>query len=87
MQSVPRSFVSRIGVHGAYKVAAWRYTEDIAWHVKAGRKGNDQRSRAYVVRDGEFDPNTAIPTEKVAILSLIAEWEAVLDSSDLSDPD
>lgn len=79
MPSVPVSFVSRIGVCGAYEVAGWRYAKDIAWHVKAGRKGTGQRLRAYVVRDGEFDPNTAVPAEKIAILSLIGEWETVLD--------
>jgi hypothetical protein len=34
--------------------------------------------KAYVVRDGEFDREPAVATEKIAILSLIAQWEADL---------
>jgi hypothetical protein len=78
MLPTPPSFVSRQGAYGSYKVTGWRYTEEAAWHVKAGRKGSNQHAKVYVVRDGEFHPDTAIPNEKVAILSLIAQWEAAL---------
>ena len=49
-------------------------------------------SKTYVVRDGVFDPDTAVPNEKVAILSVIAQWEtaqpsATADSPDLNKPD
>jgi hypothetical protein len=84
MLPAPPSFVSRSGACGSYKVTGWRYTEDVAWHVKAGAKGDHRYSKAYVVRDGVFDPDTAIPNEKMAILSLIAQWEAGLPNA-LSD--
>ena len=76
MLPTPPSFVSRSGALGGYKVTGWRYEEDVVWHVKARRKSSYQDSKAYVVRDGALDPDTAIPTEKAAILSLIAQWEA-----------
>jgi len=77
MLPTPRSFVSRKGALGGYEVTGWKYVEDAAWHVKAGRKTHHD-AKAYVVRDGEFQPETALPNEKVAILTLIAQWEAGL---------
>jgi hypothetical protein len=74
----PKSFVSRKGAFGGYEVTGWRYAGDTAWHVKTRPKSQQQHETAYVVRDGAFDPDTAIPNEKVAILSLIAQWEAGL---------
>jgi hypothetical protein len=88
----PRSFVSRRGAFGGYEVTGWRYADAAAWHVRAEPKNRNQRAKSYVVRDGEFDPETAILNEKVAILTLIAQWEAglpdtVTDLLDLSNPD
>jgi hypothetical protein len=82
MPSAPKSFVSRKGVLGGYEVTGWRYTEDAAWHVKANRKSSRWQAKAYVVRDGAFQPQTASPSEKVAILSLIAQWEAGLPNAE-----
>ncbi len=76
MLPAPPSFVSRSGAFGGYKVTGWRYEEDAACQLKAGRKSSHHDSKTYVVSDGAFDPDTAIPNEKVAILSLIAQWEA-----------
>lgn len=92
MLPTPRSFVSRRGALGGYEVTGWRYVEDAAWHVKAGRKSRHSDAKAYVVRDGAFHPETALPSEKVAILTLIAQWEAglpdaVTDFLDLTNPE
>jgi hypothetical protein len=38
MLPAPKSFVSRRGAFGGYEVTGWRYAEDAAWHVKAGRE-------------------------------------------------
>jgi hypothetical protein len=86
------SFVSGRGALGGYEVTGWRYAEDTAWHVKVGRKSRYRYAKAYVIRDGAFYPETAIPTEKIAILSLIAQWEArlphtVTDFLDFNNPD
>jgi hypothetical protein len=78
MPPAPISFLSRRGGRCGYQVTAWRYIEDAAWHVKAERKSRPLHAKAYVVRDGAFHPETASPAEKVAILSLIAQWEAGL---------
>jgi hypothetical protein len=77
MPSAPISFVSRRGVLGGYEVTGWRYTEDAAWHVKSNGK-NRRLAKAYVVRDGAFNPEPGLHSEKVAILSLIAQWETGL---------
>jgi hypothetical protein len=92
MLPAPPSFVSRSGAFGGYKVTGWRYEEDAAWHVKAGRKSSHHDSKTYVVRDGAFDPERVIFNEKIAVLTLIAEWEAGMpdtetDSLDVSNPD
>lgn len=76
MLPTPKSFVSRRGALGGYAVTGWRYAEDTAWHVKAGGKSRSQHAKAYVVRGGVFDPDTATANEKIAILSLIGQWEA-----------
>jgi hypothetical protein len=78
MLPTPISFVSRRGALGGYEVTAWRYLKDAAWHVKAGRKSRHWDAKAYVVRDGVFHPETALANEKLAILTLIAQWEAGL---------
>jgi hypothetical protein len=78
MLPTPKSFLSRRGASGGYEVTGWRYAEDAAWHVKAGRISRHPHAKAYVVRDGEFDREPAVITEKIAILSLIAQWEAGL---------
>jgi hypothetical protein len=82
MPSAPKSFVSRKGVLGGYEVAGWRYTEDAAWHIKANRKSSPGKAKAYVVRDGGFQPETASTSEKVAILTLIAQGEAGLPNAE-----
>jgi hypothetical protein len=92
MLPTPRSFVSRRGTCGGYEVTGWRYVEDNAWHVKAARKTSRWDAKAYVVKDGAFHPETALTNEKVAILTLIAQWEAGLpdtltDFLDLNNPD
>ena len=92
MLPTPPSFVSRSGAYGGYQVTGWKYEEDVVWHVKAVRKSSYKDSKSYVVRDGAFDPDTAIPNEKVAILSLIAQWKAAkptmaTDSLDLNKRD
>jgi hypothetical protein len=91
MLPAPKSFVSRRGALGEYEVTGWRYAEDAAWHVKARWKSRDH-AKAYVVRDGAFDPETAVANEKIAILSLIAQWEAglpdaITDVIDFNDPE
>jgi hypothetical protein len=92
MLPAPKSFVSRKGALGEYEVTGWRYAEDAVWHVKSRRKSRQQHAKAYVVRDGAFEPETARANEKIAILSLIAQWEAGLPDTitgvvDLNDPD
>lgn len=92
MVPAPKSFVSRKGAFGGYEVTGWRYTEDAAWHVKMRPKSQHRHETAYVVRDGTFDPETVIAKEKIAILTLIAEWEAGLpdtgtDFLDVDNPD
>jgi hypothetical protein len=87
----PKSFVSRRGAFGGYEVTGWRYAEDTAWHVKAGRPSRHQDAKTYVVMDGTFDFEPAVASEKIAILSLIAQWEAglpdtVADFPDLNNP-
>jgi hypothetical protein len=88
----PKSFVSRKGAFGGYEVTGWRYAGDTAWHVKTRPKSQQQHETAYVVRDGAFDPERVIFNEKIAVLTLIAEWEAGMpdtetDSLDVSNPD
>jgi hypothetical protein len=73
----PRSFVSGSGKVGGYDVRGWRYAEETVWHVKVRPKGV-RREKAYLVRDGEFDPKTAAPREVIVVLSLIAQWETEL---------
>lgn len=92
MLPTPKSFVSRRGAFGGYEVTGWRYAEDAAWHVKAGRPSRHQHAKTYVVKDGAFDSEPAIATEKIAILRLIAQWEAglpdtVTDFLDFNNPD
>jgi hypothetical protein len=76
MLPTPISFVSRRGALGGYEVTGWRYVEDTAWHVKARRKSRHWDAKVYVVRDGTLRPETALANEKVAILTLVAQWEA-----------
>jgi hypothetical protein len=71
----PRSFVSRSGTAGGYEVRGWRYAEEAAWHLKVRPKGG-RREKAYLVRDGEFNPKAATSKEVIAVLGLIAQWEA-----------
>jgi hypothetical protein len=33
------------------------------------------REKAYLVRDGEFNPQTATPMEAIVVLDLIEQWE------------
>lgn len=92
MRPTPKSFVSRRGAFGEYDVTGWRYAEEAAWHVKAERRSHHRHAKAYVVTDGAFDPEPAIANEKIAILSLIAQWEAglpdtVTDFLDFNNPD
>ena len=92
MLPTPKSFVSRRGALGGYEVTGWRYAEDTAWHIKSRRNSGHQHAKAYVVRDGVFDPETAIASEKIAILSLLGQWEAglpdtITDVVDFDDPD
>ena len=92
MLPAPISFVSRRGAFGGYEVIGWRYTKGVAWHIKSARKNRHRYGKAYVVRDGEFDPETALVNEKIAILTLIAQWEAglpdgITDFLDFSKPD
>ncbi len=61
-------------------------------HVKAGRKSRHWDAKTYVVRNGALHPETALAKEKVAILTLIAQWEAALpdtvtDFLDFINPD
>ena len=81
MLPAPKSFVSRRGAFGGYEVRGWRYAHDDAWHIKASRTNRYQRTTAYVVTDGAFQPETAIANEKIAILTLIAQWEAGLSDT------
>ncbi len=91
MLPTPKSFVSRRGAFNEYEVTGWRYAEDATWHVKTRRKSH-QHAKSYVIKDGVFDPETGIANEKIAILSLIAQWEAGLpdaisDAVEFNDPD
>jgi hypothetical protein len=74
MQPPPRSFVSRSGAVGGYEVRGWRYTGETAWHVKVKAKGG-HREKAYLVTDGEFNPQTVTPMEAIVVLDLIERWE------------
>jgi hypothetical protein len=74
MQPPPRSFVSRSGTVGGYEVRGWRYAGETAWHVKVKPKSGG-REKAYLVRDGEFNPQTATPMEAIVVLDLIEQWE------------
>jgi hypothetical protein len=74
MQPPPRSFVSRSGAVGGYEVRGWRYAGETAWHLKVKAKG-DRREKAYLVRDGEFYPQTVTPMEAIVVLDLIEQWE------------
>jgi hypothetical protein len=92
MRPAPISFVSRKGALGGYEVTGWKYVEDTAWHVKVTRKSRFPFAKAYVVRDGAFQPETTFLAEKLAILHLIAQWEAGLpetltDFLDFNNPD
>jgi hypothetical protein len=75
MLRTPISFVSRRGALGGYEVTGWRYVEDGAWHVKAGRKSRHWDAKTYVVRDGALYPATALVNEEGAILTLVSQWE------------
>ena len=76
----PKSFVSRNGTIGEYEVRGWRYAEEDAWHLKVRLKGGGRHENSYLVRDGEFDPNTATLEEKMVVLGFIAQWEAELSN-------
>jgi hypothetical protein len=82
MLPAPVSFVSRKGALGAYEVTGWKYVEDTAWHVKVFGKSRFPFTKAYVVQDGAFRPETTPPAEKVAILQLIEQWEAGLSDAE-----
>jgi hypothetical protein len=77
----PRSFVSRSGTVGGYEVRGWRYVGETAWHVKVKPKGG-RREKAYLVKDGEFNPQTATPMEAIIVLDLIELWETETESPD-----
>jgi hypothetical protein len=85
MPPAPKSFVSRKGVLGGYEVTGWRYVQDTAWHVKSAQRTRFPSAKAYLVRDGAFQPETTSTAEKLAILNLIAQWEARLPET-LTDP-
>jgi hypothetical protein len=92
MLPTPKSFLSRRGASGGYDVTGWRYPEDAAWHVKAWRTSRHQPAKSYMVTDGAFDREPATANEKIAILSLISQWEAglpetVSDFLDFNNPD
>lgn len=70
----PRSFVRQSGAVGGYEVRGWRYLGETAWHVKVKPKGG-RYEKAYLVRDGEFNPQTATPMEAIIVLDLIEQWE------------
>jgi hypothetical protein len=72
----PKSFVSGNGKYGGYEVWGWRYSDTSAWHVKVWPEFDGVAENAYVVTDGIFEPLTVTMEEKVAVLSLIARWEA-----------
>jgi len=75
MLPAPRSFVSRKGALGGYEVTGWKYVADNAWHVKVARTSRYPSEKAYVVRDGAFQPEATLLAEKLAILHLIGQWE------------
>jgi hypothetical protein len=53
--------------------------------VKVWPKFEDRCGKAFVVTDGVFEPETRNLQQKIAVLSLIAQWEAN-SPEDLSDP-
>jgi len=81
----PKSFVRGNGTFDGYEVWGWRYTGRSAWHVKVWPKFEDRCGKAFVVTDGVFEPETPNLQQKIAVLSLIAQWEAN-SPEDLSDP-
>ena len=83
MLPTPRSFVSRSGTARGYEVRGWRYTGEAAWHLKVRQKGG-RRDKAYLVREGEFNPKAANRKESLAVLGLIAQWEAEPSENSLS---
>lgn len=76
MLSRPRSFVRGTGTSGGYEAWGWRYSDRAAWHVRVWPEFEGMREKAFVVTDGVFEPDTPNLQQKVAVLSLIAQWEA-----------
>jgi hypothetical protein len=52
---------------------------------ESGAEIRGQVRKAFVVTDGVFEPETPNLQQKIAVLSLIAQWEAN-SPEDLSDP-
>ncbi len=70
--------VTRSGTFGDYEVTGWRYTEEAAWHVKVWLAGRPGDWIGYTVTDGHFGPGTVAEAAMVAVLHLIAKWQALL---------
>ena len=68
--------IERSGEFAGYAVSGWRYDGLAIWHVKLWPKSNNQPARTYTVAAGEFYPENVTPTERFAVLRLLAMWEA-----------
>ena len=68
--------MERSGEFGEFAVSGWRYHGLAIWHVKLWSKNNEDPERSYTVTAGAFYPQTVAPSEKFAVLRLLALWEA-----------
>jgi hypothetical protein len=69
--------ITRSGAFGGYEVTGWRYAEEAAWHVKVWLAGRPGDWIGYTVTDGHFGPGTVPQAAAVAVLQLIAKWQAL----------
>jgi hypothetical protein len=70
--------VTRSGTFGDYEVTGWRYKGEAAWHVKVWLAGRPGDWIGYTVTDGHFGPGTVAEAAMVAVLHLIANWQALV---------
>jgi hypothetical protein len=73
-----RGKVTRSGTFGNYEVTGWRYSEEAAWHVKVWLTGRPGDWIGYTVTDGHFGPGTVAEAAMIAVLHLIAKWQALV---------
>jgi hypothetical protein len=76
MLSASMVFVSRNEKLGGYEVWGWRYLDEAVWRVKLWTEMGARHENAFLVTDGEFEPETALLAEKLIVLKLLKKWEA-----------